>query len=48
MVEANKAMAGSGLVLVTITDSHGMVVFNETVREGEADTIIEKFLRTIR
>lgn len=48
MVQTNKELAGSGLVLVTITDSHGMVVFHETIRETEADSIIERFLRTIR
>ena len=48
MVETNKAMASTGWVLVRITDSQGMVVFCETIRDEDLDSIVAKLTSTIR
>ena len=48
MVEANKALTKAGWVLVRITDSQGLVVFCETVRDEDIDTITARFEKTIR
>ena len=48
MVEENKALTKAGWVLVRITDAQGLVVFCETVRDEDAESIIAKFRNTIR
>jgi hypothetical protein len=37
-----------GQIILTIRDSRGNVVLHETVRPGDAQTIIDRILPTIR
>jgi hypothetical protein len=48
MVETNKAMTKAGWVLVRITDSQGLVVFCETIRDEDLDSIVAKLTSSIR
>lgn len=48
MVETSKALTKASWVLVRITDAQGLVVFCETVKDEDAESIIAKFLNTIR
>ena len=48
MVETQTTKTKAGWVLVRITDSQGLVVFCETVRDEDLDKITAKFVRTIR
>jgi selenocysteine-specific translation elongation factor len=48
MVKTDDSQTREHLTILTITDSHGMVVLSETVRKDDAEAIIAKFLSTIR
>lgn len=48
MVETTTDKTKTGWVLVRITDSQGLVVFCETIRDEELDSIVANLTRSIR